>query len=385
MTRAHYAPQSKASATSRQDGRLGSHGTLSACARPWTPRRIRGFTLTELMIATTIGLIVLSAVAQVFATSRATYRTTEGLTRLQENARFSMHFLTWDVRMAGYLGCLQKSTVVTNHLNNPADYATNFVLGQYVNGHSYTGSGGNNLSDWTPSLPAAYFTAGEVVPGTDVLVIRRGSEDGLRVLPPYMPTPSAALQIPTASGLSVNDIVIVSDCKSADLFQITGPDDPNNTGTINHNTGTVSQGPGNATQSLSKTYKGDAEILKLITRVYYIGRRNNDPNNPPALFRKEFDKGLVFANELVDDVDSMQVFYGEDTDGDGRANTYGKADEVTNWANVETTRVGLLVRTPGNVGQELDTRVYPVVGALIGPYNDRRQRRVFASTIELRN
>jgi type IV pilus assembly protein PilW len=384
MERAQYAPQSKASVTSRHDARLCDKSALIACARSWTPRRIRGFTLTELMIATTIGLIVLSGVAQVFATSRATYRATEGLTRLQENARFSMHFLTWDVRMAGYMGCLQKSTVVTNHLNNPADYATNFVLGQYVNGHSYTGSG-SSLSDWTPPLPAAYFTAGEVVPGTDVLVIRRGSDQGLRVLPPYMPTPSAALQIPTASGLSVNDIVIVSDCKAADLFQITGPDNPDNTGTVNHNTGTVSQGPGNATQDLSKTYKGDAEILKLITNVYYIGRRNNDPNNPPALFRKELDKGVVFANELVDDVDSMQVFYGEDTDGDGRANTYGKADEVTNWANVETTRVGLLVRTPGNIGQELDTRVYPVVGMLIGPYNDRRQRRVFASTIELRN
>ena len=372
MKRAYNALLGRGSVASRYVG------------RSWAPRQIRGFTLTELLIATTIGLIVLSAVAQVFATSRATYRATEGLTRLQENARFSMHFLTWDVRMAGYLGCLQKSTVVTNHLNNPADYATNFVLGQYVNGHSYTGTG-SSLSDWTPPLPAAYFTAGEVEPGTDVLVIRRGSDDSLRVMPPYMPTPSAALHIPTGSGLSVNDIIIVADCKSADLFQITGPDNPNTTGTINHNTGTVSQGPGNATQDLSKTYEGDAEILKLITNVYYIGRRNNDPNNPPALFRKELNKGVVGTLELVDDVDNLQVYYGEDTDGDGRANTYGKADEVTNWANVETTRVAVLARTPGNVGPELDTRVYAVLGMLIGPYNDHRQRRVFTSTVELRN
>lgn len=384
MTRAHYAPQSKAPVASRHHGRLCDQSAPIAYTRSRAPRRIRGFTLTELMIATTIGLIVLTAVAQVFATSRATYRATEGLSRLQENARFGMHFLTWDVRMAGFMGCLQKSTIVTNHLNNPADYATNFVLGQFVNGHSYTGSG-SSLSDWTPALPAAYFTAGEVVPGTDVLVIRRGSDKGQRVLPPYMPTPSAALHIQTGNGLAVNDIVIVSDCKSADLFQITGPTDPDPTGTLNHNTGAVSQGPGNATQDLSKSYQGDAEILKLITNIYYIGRRNNDPTNPPALFRKELDKGVVIANELVDDVDSMQVYYGEDTDGDGKANTYGKADEVTNWANVATTRLGLLVRTPSNIGTDLDTRVYPVVGTLIGPYNDRRQRRVFTSTIELRN
>ena len=216
------------------------------------PSRIRGFTLTELLIATTIGLIVLGAVAQVFATSRTTYKVTEGLSRLQENARFGMHFLTWDIRMAGYMGCLQKSATVTNHLNNPADYSSNFVLGQFVNGHGYTGSG-SSLTDWTPALPAGYFTAGEVVPGTDVLVVRRGSESGERVLPPYMPTPSAALHIEPGTGLSVNDIILVAVCRSADLFQITGPDDPSLTGTLNHNTGTVSQGPGNATQDLSKT------------------------------------------------------------------------------------------------------------------------------------
>ena len=53
------------------------------------------------MIAMTIGLILLAAVAQVFATSRASYQFTDGLSRVQENGRFGMHFLTWDARMAG--------------------------------------------------------------------------------------------------------------------------------------------------------------------------------------------------------------------------------------------------------------------------------------------
>ncbi len=348
------------------------------------PSRVRGFTLTELLVATTIGLIVLGAVAQVFATSRTTYRVTEGLSRLQENARFGMHFLTWDIRMAGYMGCLQKTTPVTNHVNNPADYATNFVLGQFVNGHGYTGSG-SNPTDWTPALPAAYFTAGEVVPGTDVLVVRRASDQSHRVLPPYMPTPSAALHIEPGNGLSVNDLIIVADCRSADLIQITGPTDPDSTGTLNHNTGAVSQGPGNASQDLSKTYEGDAEILRLITNVYYIGRRNNDPNNPPGLFRKELDNGVVITQELVGGVDNMQVYYGEDSDADGISDIYRTADQVVDWSQVLTARLGLLVRTLNHANIELDTRIYAVAGTLIGPYNDRQQRRVFTSTVELRN
>ena len=49
----------------------------------------------------TIGFILLVAVAQVFATRRATYQFTDGLSRVQENGRFGIDFLTWDARMAG--------------------------------------------------------------------------------------------------------------------------------------------------------------------------------------------------------------------------------------------------------------------------------------------
>ena len=129
----------------------------------------------------------------------------------------------------------------------------------------------------------------------------------------------------------------------------------------------------------------DAEILKLETHVYYIGRQNNDPNNPPALFRKRLRQGVLVSEELVDSVESMQVSYGEDTDNDTAVDIYGKADMVTDWSRVATLRVGLLVRTPHNVDTELDRATYVFDGATLGPFNDNRQRRVFTSTVSLRN
>ncbi len=81
----------------------------------------------------------------------------------------------------------------------------------------------------------------------------------------------------------------------------------------------------------------------------------------------------------------MQVYYGEDSDSDGIADVYRTADQVADWTTVLTARLGLLVRTPNKLDTGLDTRVYAVAGTLIGPYNDRHQRRVFTSTIELRN
>lgn len=330
-----------------------------------------------------IGLLVLAGVAQVFVSNRVAYRWTEGLSRVQENGRFAMEFLSRDTRMAGYMGCLPRSAPVTNHLNNPTDYTTNFVLGQFVNGHAYAGTGTATLADWDPPLPVGYFTPGEVMADTDVLVIRRGGESSHQVVPPYMPTPSAALQISPGTGLSVDDIIIVADCKSADLFQITGPTDPDISGTLNHNTGTGT--PGNFTQDLSKTYKGDAEILKLTTRVYYVGRRNNDPAGQPALFRKELRENVLVTEEMVEGIESLQIVYGEDTNNDAVADIYRKADLVSDWGKVHTVRIGLLARTPDNVDPERDIRVYGVSGTAVGPFNDNRQRRVFTATMQLRN
>ncbi len=93
----------------------------------------------------------------------------------------------------------------------------------------------------------------------------------------------------------------------------------------------------------------------------------------------------MVSQELVEGVENMQVYYGEDTDGDSVANIYRKADTVTNWSNVVAIRIGLLVRTPGNVDTYVDTKTYMVADTNVGPFNDNRQRRVFSSTIELRN
>ncbi len=49
-----------------------------------------GLSLIELMIALTIGLIIMLGVVQVFAASRTAYQLSEGLARVQENSRFAM-------------------------------------------------------------------------------------------------------------------------------------------------------------------------------------------------------------------------------------------------------------------------------------------------------
>src|SRR5690349_1038664 len=65
-------------------------------------RRSRGFTLIELMIAVTIGLLLTLVVANLFLGSRATYQTTDELSRMQENMRFAYQVLSRTSHLAAF-------------------------------------------------------------------------------------------------------------------------------------------------------------------------------------------------------------------------------------------------------------------------------------------
>jgi len=67
-------------------------------------RRItaRGFTLIELMVGLTLGMLLSLVVAQLFSNSREASRATEDGARVQESARFATEVLGRTVRIAGY-------------------------------------------------------------------------------------------------------------------------------------------------------------------------------------------------------------------------------------------------------------------------------------------
>ena len=68
------------------------------------PRRSRGFSMVELMVALVITLILMAGVSQVFLSSKQSYMIQDTLGRMQENGRYAMEVLTTDLRRAGYWG-----------------------------------------------------------------------------------------------------------------------------------------------------------------------------------------------------------------------------------------------------------------------------------------
>jgi len=329
--------------------------------------RQTGLSMLEIMIAMVLGAFLLGGVLQIFSSSKQTYRVQEGMSRLQENGRFAMDFITKDIRMADFWGCLKNGLVnITNNLD-PGGTGYDAYAHAFVQGVDGTNNTGLNTSD--------------------TITIRGAFNSGITVQQPYGPQESSNLQISTNNGLAQGDVVLVSDCVQGDIFQISNAN-PDTGGVAVHNTGSVTQ-PGNFNATnpgcaganahcLSKVYEGDASIFKIGTISYSI---QTGSSGQPALFR-QIDNNA--ATELVEGIENLQILYGEDSDADGTPDYYVSAGTAgLDMDQVVSIRVTLLARSiEDNLAGQPVTYTYN--GTTTTPA-DRRLRRVFTSTIAVRN
>ncbi|MEJ1296965.1 MAG: PilW family protein [Candidatus Sedimenticola sp. (ex Thyasira tokunagai)] len=336
-----------------------------------------GFSLVELMVAMVISLILIGAAGSIYLTSKKSYNLQEDLGRIQENARFALEFIKYDIRMAGYYGCADDPSSVTNHVNGSSSGSlfdsSNSIQG--INSAAAT-------SEWLPGNGSLGIT--DIRLGTDAITISYLGSGDITVTTPYMNTHSAALHASTGNALKKGDIVAVTDCYATDIFQVTSTN-PDTSGTVDHNTGTGS--PGNATKDLSKTYEGDAFIRAYHSVRYYI---RSDAGGGPALMRQSLTNtaGSVAAaaEELVEGIEDMQILYGEDTSGSSEPDSYRDADSVGSWDKVRSVRISLLSSSINEYGLEEDTRSYTLLDTTFDDSSDeRRRRRVFTTTILARN
>jgi len=64
-------------------------------------KKQQGMTLIEMMIAMGLGVFLLAGVMGIFTSSKQSYRMLENLSRMQENGRFALDFMSRDIRQAG--------------------------------------------------------------------------------------------------------------------------------------------------------------------------------------------------------------------------------------------------------------------------------------------
>jgi type IV pilus assembly protein PilW len=88
-----------------------------------------GFSLIELMISLTLGLLVLGMVLTVYLSSMNAYLFQNGVLRVQENGRFAIDVLSRTMRMAGYDEPVNGTTLIGLPVKGTAD-AANAALTQ---------------------------------------------------------------------------------------------------------------------------------------------------------------------------------------------------------------------------------------------------------------
>ncbi|MCP4331999.1 MAG: hypothetical protein GY785_05045 [Gammaproteobacteria bacterium] len=330
----------------------------------------RGISMVEILISLVISLFLLGGIVQVYIANKATYKFTDSISRIQENGRFSMETVVQDLRMAGFWGCAvfdpTDTAALVNNLD-PGSAAYDPML------HDFTGQS------------AIQGTENDGLNGSDSLTLRGSKPNQVNVRPPYNTTTSSDLNVTETTSIEAGDIVMISNCRGADIFQVTSTTaavaDQNG---ITHVTG--SEAPGNYNPDickgggnlhcLSQTYGSDSAMFELQTVIYTIAA---GASGEPAMWRSENGTNV----ELIEGVEEMQILYGVDDDGDDFANQYLTGPAVADMNDVITIRVMLLVRSEEAFVSE-EPQTYTFNGNTVTP-NDRRLRQVFTTTIGLRN
>jgi type IV pilus assembly protein PilW len=346
-------------------------------------QRARGITLIELMVALTIGSVLIAGAVLVYSQSRNTYTVNETVARLQENARYIMSIIETDVQLAGHFG-----------FSNVPDYIS------YISGGSVSSllpaarmrkestavaaidhECENNFvvdvistvqgSDNTFPLKCA-AQGGGALENTDTLTIRRTSSRPVE--------PRAGQVQLLASRLSPVSQYLFAD-------------------------GQLPSTPARK--------QGWVELRDLVVRTYYVSRSSDADNNVPALRVKALsgvkldERPAEGSGEVLSGVEDLQVQFGVDTgdyDGNGEIdpgrdfNEDGIPDSpngiATRYVNpadlkpghqVVSVRVWLLLRALQPEPGYRDTQTYTYANKQIPARNDAFRRLLVSRTIHLRN
>lgn len=335
---------------------------------PHAARMAAGFTMIEMMISITIGLIIIAALVGVLASNAGQTRTNERTSEMQSGGRYALDTIKRELRHAGYRGFTYIYAPLTLPVLTPITaecLETGATAGTFVANISQGVWGSNDANPFSGGgncIPAANYAGG------DVLVIRH-----LATIPPA----SAASIIRFRSAYSGGEIFrngAAAACAGTMAGAIT---------------------PFNKTPCVNGTPLVDLDDFAVQIYVYYISPYTSSPTeNPlvPALYRVALQPGGSMTPELVvSGVEHLQVQYGRlTTDGNTR---YYNANQIPgtsvqvptkDWYDVNSVKIWLLTRNSTPEPGYSNTNTY-TMGDQRYVMDDGFRRQLFTAVVQLRN
>lgn len=335
-------------------------------------RAERGFSLVEMMIAMTIGLMITAGLVTIFANTSNSQQELRRTSQQIENGRYAMDVLTQDLQLAGYFGSFRKIVAPTT-APDPCSVTVGVSAGDLKDAINLPVQAYNAPSlTTTPTLPAScapYLPASNLSPGSDVVVLRRADTQYVAI-----GTATPAGQVYSQGNPSTIDIHLgggTTTCTSrADGTAATVTRRLKYPASVDICSGTASPA------GYLRQYHVD---------IYFVAPCNNptsgttcdstaDGGKPiPTLKRLELTASggatAFKTTNIAEGIEFLKLGYGiDDTPtavnsdtgliGDGAPDRYSLAPSLADMSNIVTARVDMLVRNPEPSASFTDTKTY---------------------------
>ncbi len=358
-----------------------------------------GYSLVELLIAMTLGLILIGGMIAVFSGNKRTSEMTTEMANMQESARFALQAISEDLRAAGFQGCLGLDNGAVRDLTN-----VSVLNGQSLFDTATTGSVIVDANNWVPPHPSGVPIPINTtpVPGTHTIAMQGGTSDRVPLFEAMNDgtRPSNASDLVTRERLNVGigSPAIISDCDSADLFTVTNMVSVGLTWRIAHDA------TSNTTSAFQQAYGNfgkldQVSITPWFSNIYFIGdtgivTENGDPVR--ALYQQSypFDQITNPPTELIQGIENMRIAFGIQN-GRGEVRYVQANDAAFDPGRVVSVQVGLLMASWDQIATQDDTNTYVLAGQPIpaatnvvdGNFHeqDKRYRLAFNTTVKVRN
>lgn len=332
-----------------------------------TAASCRGLTLVELMVAITVGMLIVAAMSLLFANNSRTRSETERSSQKVENGRFALDQLSGELQHAGFFAEFDPTKLTAPAaLPDPCSP----LLADMRSGLALPIQGVNNVA----TVPSCLT---DVKAGTDILVVRRAS---------------------TCTQGSAGCTAAVA---GAPLFQASSCNNSTELGSTtvsNYYRLDTAAAAFNLTKRDCTTV---APTRRYLLRFFYVANNDKPGDGIPTLKKAEMTSGsggLTFtATSLVQGVENLQIDYGMDTDNDGAPDVY-TADPGSyggcattspscpaRWISVVSAKVYVLARNIDQSPGWQDTKVYNLGSTTVPAANDAYKRSVFQEVVRVVN
>jgi type IV pilus assembly protein PilW len=341
---------------------------------------MRGLTMVELLVAIAIGLLIMTAMAVLFANNSRSRTETERGSQKIENGRFALDVISTELQHAGFYSVFDPRTLTAPTLK-PNACAT--ALADLKTAMPVFIQGYDNVS------ASVLDCISDVKPGTDVFVVRRAASC-------VAGTTGCTARSSGAPGFQASSCNNVSELASAVVAN-------------HYKLDTAADTAFTLTERDCATRAG---IYRYLVRIYYVANNDVSGDGIPTLKRAELvvsSGNLAFTStSLVQGVDQLQIEYGIDTTNDGSADVYSASPDIYQscsdsttptcvgyWTSVVAAKVFVLSRNIDSSAGHSDAKTY-VMGKqatvsgqgddkTVGPFNDAYKRSVFQEVVKLNN